>query len=169
MSTHGTEARNAPKMKAAAEMKSRVEEIIGFGSDQIWVSTFHSTCVRILRRHIDQLGYDNNFTIYDSDDQKSVMKEVCKRLELDTKQFKERTLLGIISAAKDELISPEEFALKAMGDYKQQKMAEPIRLKTHTEVIEHYQVLQPVTVYKPVGTEVKRYIVPAKTCDKCSF
>ena len=110
--------------KAAAEMRTRVEEIAGFGSDQIWVSTFHSTCVRILRRHIDRLGFDNNFTIYDTDDQKSVMKEVCKRLEIDTKQYKERSLLGMISKAKDELISPEEFALNAMGDYKQQKMAE---------------------------------------------
>ena len=110
--------------KAAAEMRTRVEEIAGFGSDQIWVSTFHSTCVRILRRHIDRLGFDNNFTIYDTDDQKTVMKEVCKRLEIDTKQTKERTLLGMISKAKDELISPEEFALNAMGDFKQQKMAE---------------------------------------------
>ena len=110
--------------KAAAEMRTRVEEIAGFGSDQIWVSTFHSTCVRILRRHIDRLGYDNSFTIYDTDDQKTVMKEVCKRLEIDTKQMKERTLMGMISKAKDELISPEEFALNAMGDYKQQVVAE---------------------------------------------
>ena len=110
--------------KAAAEMRSRVDDIAGFGSDQIWVSTFHSMCVRILRRHSDRLGFDTGFTIYDTDDQKTVMKEVCKKLQIDTKQMKERTLMGMISKAKDELISPEEFALNAMGDYKQQKVAE---------------------------------------------
>ena len=109
--------------KAAAEMRTRVDDIAGFGSDQIWVSTFHSMCVRILRRHSDRLGFDTSFTIYDTDDQKTVMKEVCKKLEIDTKQMKERTLMGMISKAKDELISPEEFALNAMGDYKQQKVA----------------------------------------------
>ena len=109
--------------KAAAEMRTRVDNIAGFGSDQIWVSTFHSMCVRILRRHSDRLGFDTSFTIYDTDDQKTVMKEVCKKLEIDTKQMKERTLMGAISKAKDELISPEEFALNAMGDYKQQKVA----------------------------------------------
>ena len=113
--------------KAAAEMRSRVDDIAGFGSDQIWVSTFHSMCVRILRRHSDRLGYDTSFTIYDTDDQKTVMKEVCKKLEIDTKQMKERTLMGIISKAKDELISPEEFALNSMGDYKQQKVADVYR------------------------------------------
>ena len=110
--------------KAAAEMRSRVDDIAGFGADQIWVSTFHSMCVRILRRHSDRLGYDTGFTIYDTDDQKTVMKEVCKKLEIDTKQMKERTLMGFISKAKDELISPEEYALNATGDYKQQKVAE---------------------------------------------
>ena len=110
--------------KAAAEMRSRVDDIAGFGSDQIWVSTFHSMCVRILRRHSDRLGYDTSFTIYDTDDQKNIMKDVCKRLEIDTKQYKERTLMGMISKAKDELVSPEEYALNAMGDYKYQKVAE---------------------------------------------
>ncbi len=110
--------------KAAAEMRSRVEDIAGFGSDQIWVSTFHSMCVRILRRHSDRLGFDTSFTIYDTDDQKTLMKDICKRLQIDTKQYKERTLLGAISKAKDELISPEEYALNVMGDYKYQKIAE---------------------------------------------
>ena len=109
--------------KAAAEMRTRVDEIAGFGSDQIWVSTFHSMCVRILRRHSDNLGFDTSFTIYDTDDQKTIMKEVCKKLEIDIKQMKERTLMTAISKAKDELISPEEYALNAMGDYKQQKVA----------------------------------------------
>ena len=110
--------------KAAAEMKERVQDIVEFGSDQIWVSTFHSTCVRILRRHIDRLGYDTNFTIYDSDDQKTVMKDILKRLEVDPKQMKERTALSFISKAKDELILPEEFRLNSMGDFRQQKIAQ---------------------------------------------
>ena len=110
--------------KAAGEMKERVHDIVGFGADQIWVSTFHSTCVRILRRHIDLLGYDTNFTIYDTEDQKVIMKEICKRLEIDTKQIKERAILSMISKAKDELITPEEFALEARGDLRKAKIAE---------------------------------------------
>lgn len=99
--------------KAAQEMRERVDKIVGFGSESIWVSTFHSSCVRILRRYIDRLGYDNNFTIYDTDDQKTVVKEVCKRLNIDTKMYKERSLMAAISSAKDELVSPEEFRLNA--------------------------------------------------------
>ena len=99
--------------KAAQEMRERVDKIVGFGSESIWVSTFHSSCVRILRRYIDRLGYDNNFTIYDTDDQKTVIKDVCKRLNIDTKMYKERTLMAAISSAKDELVSPEEFRLNA--------------------------------------------------------
>lgn len=113
--------------KAAGEMRNRVDELVGFGADQIWVSTFHSTCVRILRRHIERLGYDTGFTIYDTDDQKTVIKDICKRLQLDTKQYKERSLLGAISSAKDELIGSEEFALNAYGDFRQQKIAEVYR------------------------------------------
>jgi DNA helicase-2/ATP-dependent DNA helicase PcrA len=113
--------------KAAGEMRERVDKIVGFGSDSVWVSTFHSTCVRILRRHIDLLGYDTNFTIYDTDDQKSVMKEVIRGMELDPKIYKERTFLGVISHAKDELISPEEFLINAGLDYKQQLYARAYR------------------------------------------
>ena len=111
--------------KAAQEMRERVDQIVGSGSESIWVSTFHSSCVRILRRYIDRLGYDNNFTIYDTDDQKTVIKEVCKRLNLDTKLYKERSLMAAISSAKDELISPEEFRLKvsAQGNWGQQNVA----------------------------------------------
>lgn len=103
--------------KAAKEMRERVDNIVGYGSENIWVSTFHSTCVRILRKWIDHLGYDKSFTIYDGDDQKTLMREICKFLEIDTKNFKERTLLSAISSAKDELISPEEYELSAVGDY----------------------------------------------------
>lgn len=103
--------------KAAKEMKERVEKLIGYGGEQVWVATFHATCVRILRRYAERLGYDNNFTIYDTDDQKSVVKEICKRLEIDTKMLKERTIMGAISSAKDELISPLQFAIDAQGDF----------------------------------------------------
>ena len=113
--------------KAAGEMRERIDDLVGFGSESIWVSTFHSTCVRILRRYIDRLGYDNNFTIYDADDQKTVMKDICKRLEINTKMYKEKTFLNAISAAKDELISPEEFTLRAAGDYAKQKQAQVYR------------------------------------------
>ena len=109
--------------KAAGEMKERVENLVGIGSDSIWITTFHSSCVRILRRYAGRLGYDNNFTIYDTDDQKSVMKEICKRLQIDTKMLKERTILAAISSAKDELISPEEYELGTLGDYRKQKIA----------------------------------------------
>ncbi|MCH5257328.1 MAG: UvrD-helicase domain-containing protein [Lachnospiraceae bacterium] len=109
--------------KAAGEMKERVNRLVGFGSEQIWVSTFHSTCVRILRRYIDRLGFDNNFTIYDTDDQKGIIKEVCKKLEIDTKSLKERTILNAISSAKDELISPVEFEMNAIGDYNSSRIA----------------------------------------------
>lgn len=110
--------------KAAGEMKERVNNIVGFGSDQIWVSTFHSTCVRILRRYIDRLGYSNNFTIYDTDDQKSVMKDVCKKLNIDTKIYKERNILSQISKAKDEFISPEQFAMMNQNDFSKKRIIE---------------------------------------------
>ena len=110
--------------KAAGEMRERVDQLVGFGSESIWVSTFHSTCVRILRRHIDLLGYDTNFTIYDADDQKTLMKDVCKLLNIDTKVYRERSLLNAISHAKDELVTPEEFLLQAGGDFGQKKIAE---------------------------------------------
>ena len=109
--------------KAAGEMRERVDKIVGFGAESIWVSTFHSSCVRILRRFIDRLGYDNNFTIYDTDDQKSLMKDICKRLEIDTKVYKERAILAAISSAKDELVSPEEYELNSMADFSKKKIA----------------------------------------------
>ena len=103
--------------KAAGEMRERVDQLVGFGADQVWVSTFHSLCVRLLRRHIERLGFESGFTIYDADDQKTLMKGICKRMNIDTKQFKERALLGAISSAKDELIGVREYELQAVGDY----------------------------------------------------
>ena len=110
--------------KAAGEMRERVDQLVGFGAESIWVSTFHSTCVRILRRHIECLGYTTSFSIYDSDDQKTLMKQVFKSLDVDTKQFKERSVLGVISSAKDKLIMPEEFLLNAGQDFRQKKVGE---------------------------------------------
>lgn len=103
--------------KAAGEMRERVNRLIGFGAEQVWVATFHATCVRILRRYIDRLGYGSNFTIYDTDDQKTLMKEIIKRLNLDPKIYKERSLLAAISSAKDELITPVEYELNAGFDF----------------------------------------------------
>ena len=113
--------------KAAQEMRERVDNIVGFGADQVWVATFHSTCVRILRRHIDRIGFDTNFTIYDTDDQKVVVKGICKRLDIDTKTHKERTLMNAISSAKDELVDVREYEIKAMGDYNKQIIAKVYR------------------------------------------
>ncbi len=110
--------------KAAGEMRERISQMVGCGSEGIWVTTFHSTCVRILRRYIDRIGFDTNFSIYDADDQKTLMKELCKRLEVDTKIYKERALLAAISSAKDELIGPMEFAKNAGSDYIKQKQAQ---------------------------------------------
>lgn len=149
--------------KAAGEMRERVDKLVQFGSESIWVSTFHSTCVKILRRFIDYLGYNNNFTIYDADDQKTLMKQVLKKMNLDPKQYRERMVMSVISSAKNELISPQEFRLNAEGDWRQQKIAEIYQeyqtqlmknnaldfddlifktvdlLRTNAEVLEYYQ------------------------------
>lgn len=113
--------------KAAQEMRERVDQIVGNDGGSVWVSTFHSTCVRILRRYIDRLGYDNNFTIYDADDQKTLMKDVCRRLDVDTKQYKERALLAAISHAKDELLTPDDMERNAGGDFREKRIAEIYR------------------------------------------
>ena len=113
--------------KAAGEMRERIDQMVGYGSESIWVCTFHSTCVRILRRYIDRLGFGTNFTIYDSDDQKTLMKDICKRLEIDSKMYKEKMFLSAISSAKDELIDPIEFETRAAGDYVKRKQAQVYR------------------------------------------
>lgn len=113
--------------KTAGEMRERIDQMVGYGSESIWVCTFHSTCVRILRRYIDRLGFGTNFTIYDSDDQKTLMKDICKRLEIDTKMYKEKMFLSAISSAKDELIDPIEFETRAAGDYVKRKQAQVYR------------------------------------------
>lgn len=113
--------------KAAQEMRERVDKLTGADGMSVWVATFHSTCVRILRRYIDRLGYDNRFTIYDRDDQKTLMKEICRKLNIDTKKYKERSLLAQISHAKDEMITPDEMEMNAGGDFNQKKVAQVYR------------------------------------------
>ncbi|SHJ18884.1 ATP-dependent helicase [Parasporobacterium paucivorans] len=110
--------------KAAGEMRDRVDNLAGQEAGKVWVATFHSSCVRILRRFISRLGYDNNFVIYDTDDQKTLMKEICKNLNINTKLYKERSLLSAISSAKNELIGPEKFAKIHGGDFSKQKIVE---------------------------------------------
>lgn len=106
--------------KAAREMRERVSKLVGPEAEYMWVSTFHSMCVRILRRDIDRIGYNRNFTILDSGDQLSVVKQVLKNLNLDPKQFDPRAMLGQISSAKNELISDADFEKKASNFYERQ-------------------------------------------------
>ena len=110
--------------KAAKEMRERVDDLVGFGAEHIWVSTFHSTCVRILRRHIDKLGYGNSFTIYDADDQKSLIKQICKQYKIDTKMMPERRIINEISSAKDEFMTPSEYETRHQYDFKKKKIAQ---------------------------------------------
>ncbi len=102
--------------KAAREMKERVEKLVG--TADVWVSTFHSSCVRILRRHIDLIGYSTNFTIYDSDDSKKLIRECMKSLNLDPKYYKERAILSTISSAKNKMQTPAEFRADNAGDFR---------------------------------------------------
>lgn len=149
--------------KAAQEMRERVDALVGYGSEDIWISTFHATCSRILRRHIDLLGYDRNFTIYDTSDQKSLMKEVLKEMKIDTKQFPERAVLSEISSAKNEYKSPLDYRNEYGSNFRNQRIADIYeryqkRLKennaldfddllvkmvdlfqTNPDVLEHYQ------------------------------
>ena len=113
--------------KAAGEMRDRVDRLVTQGAEAVWVSTFHSSCVRILRRHISYLGFDTDFTIYDTDDQKTLMKQVFKTLKVDPKQYKERAVLGHISSAKDRLITPDQFEKEAAGDYRLEQEAKMYR------------------------------------------
>ena len=114
--------------KAAGEMRERVDKLVEFCPESVWVSTFHSSCVRILRRFIDRIGYESNFSIYDTDDQKTVMKRILKRMELDPKQFRERAVMSAISSAKNELIDPKQFLENAGGDWREKKIAEVYQL-----------------------------------------
>jgi len=113
--------------KAAAEMRERVDRLVGIDAGGAWIMTFHAACIRILRRYIERIGYANGFTIYDTDDQKTIMRQVLKKLDLDPKLYKDRSVLSQISNAKDGLISPDEFELAAGSDYHKRKIAEAYR------------------------------------------
>ena len=113
--------------KAANEMRERVDKIVGSAGEQVWVATFHSTCVRILRRYIDCIGYENNFTIYDTDDQKAVMSKLFKERNINTKMFKERAVLSFISSCKNEFITYEE-ALKRANNVNDMREKEYAKL-----------------------------------------
>lgn len=113
--------------KAAAEMRERVDRLVGIDAGGAWIMTFHAACIRILRRYIERIGYTDGFTIYDTDDQKTIMRQVLKKLDLDPKLYKDRSVLSQISNAKDELISPDEFELAAGSDYHKRKIAEAYR------------------------------------------
>lgn len=110
--------------KAAGEMRERVDKLIGFGAESVWISTFHSMCVRILRRHIDEIGYDHNFTIYDTDDQKTLIKQICRRMNIDTKQLKERSIMAAISQAKNELQTAHRYRELHTSNFLEQRIGE---------------------------------------------
>ena len=109
--------------KAAREMRSRVDALVEYGADAVWISTFHAACARILRRHADSIGYTSSFTIYDTDDQKTLMKQVTKQLNLDPKDYREKAVLAEISAAKNALIGPEQYRKEHDDDYRGRKIA----------------------------------------------
>lgn len=109
--------------KAAGEVRERVDDMLGYGSESVWVSTFHSLCVRILRRHIERIGFASNFSIYDTDDQKRLVKEAARFVQLDPKMYPERLLMAEISKAKENFISPHEYDLNAQGDYRKMQIA----------------------------------------------
>ena len=149
--------------KAAGEMRERVDNLVEFGAESIWVSTFHSSCVRILRRHIESLGFTSNFSIYDTDDQKVLIKQIFKKLDVDTKYYKDSVVLHHISTAKNNMIDADAFYQQSVGDYRMMKIAEiyaeyqkqlkennaldfddllikTVELfKTDAQVLEHYQ------------------------------
>lgn len=110
--------------KAAGEMRERVDKLIGFGAESVWISTFHSMCVRILRRHSDAIGMDPHFTIYDGSDQKTLIRQICRRMQVDTKELPERSVLAAISQAKNELQTAHRFCEQHSGNYREQRIGE---------------------------------------------
>ena len=109
--------------KAANEMKERIAGLIGDEAKDIWMGTFHSICVRILRRFIDRIGFDSSFIIFDASDQRSLVKACLKDLAIDDKLFNDRSVLSEISNAKNEMLEPEQYQAKANGDFRKEKIA----------------------------------------------
>ncbi len=148
--------------KAAREMRERVDKIVGNGAEDIWVSTFHSTCVRILRRFADMIGYSRSFTIYDGDDQKTLMREVCKYLNIDTKKMNERSILSVISKAKDEMVTPEEFSRISQADFQQARYAQAYteyqkRLKASNAMDFDDLIMKTVELFQSIPEALRYY------------
>lgn len=148
--------------KAANEMRERVDRIVSYGAETIWVSTFHSTCVRILRRYIDLIGYSRSFTIYDSDDQKSLMKDICKHMNIDPKKYREKTFLNAISNAKNELKTPEQFADEVAKEYNRKIFGEVYkeyqkRLKQNNALDFDDLIMKTVELFKSEPEVLERY------------
>ena len=110
--------------KAANEMKERIENLVGEAVKDMWIGTFHSICVRILRKFIDRIGFDSSFIIFDTTDQRTMVKQILKDLQLDEKLFSDRSVISEISNAKNEMLDPEKYAVKAHGDYRKEKIAQ---------------------------------------------
>ena len=110
--------------KAANEMKSRVESLVGDVAKDMWIGTFHSICVRILRKQIDRIGFDTSFIIFDTSDQKTLIKQIIKNKNLDDKLFSDRSVLSEISNAKNDMLEPDAYAVKASGDFRKETIAE---------------------------------------------
>ena len=115
--------------KAARELRERLEFALGDeeAASAVWAYTFHTACLRILRKHVDLLGFESAFTIYDEDDKKRVILNVMRKLDLDPKNFDPRTVMGMISRAKDKLMTPRQFSADAAGDYFREKVADVYR------------------------------------------
>ena len=109
--------------KAANEMKQRIENLVGQDAKDIWMGTFHSICVRILRKHIEKIGFNSSFIIFDTTDQKAVIKKCLKELQIDDKQFPEKMIMAEISNSKNDMVEPDKYAIKAMGDFRKEKIA----------------------------------------------
>ncbi len=109
--------------KAANEMKERIENLVGDVAADIWMGTFHSICVRILRRFIDRIGFDSSFIIFDTSDQRTLVKTCIKAIGLDDKMFTDRSVLSEISNAKNEMLEPEQYTVRANGDFRKEKIA----------------------------------------------
>ena len=106
--------------KAANEMKERVEKIVGEAAKEMWIGTFHSICVRILRKYIDRLGFDHSFLIFDTSDQRTLVKECMKTLKIDDKMFTDRSVISEISNGKNEMLEPKAYQTKYAGDYRKE-------------------------------------------------
>ena len=109
--------------KAANEMKTRVENLVGNAANDMWIGTFHSICVKILRRFIDRIGYDTSFIIFDTSDQRTLVKECLKSLDLDEKMFSDRAVLSEISNAKNDMLEPIQYMARVNGDFRKEKIA----------------------------------------------